>query len=104
MVVLVGPSRIHLAISYHETIATLCVEGPVRRVLEEQVLHQHGLRALDVQQARSVLLMLQEVNGTPPLLSVTFGTIEGSQNYNFYSKINVPQGNGDNNKENFQTH
>ena len=49
VVVLVGPSSIHLAESYHEPVTALRVEGPVGRVLEEKVLHQHGLGALDVQ-------------------------------------------------------
>ena len=49
VVVLVGPSSIHLAESDHEPVAALRVEGPVGRVLEEKVLHQHGLGALDVQ-------------------------------------------------------
>ncbi len=52
------------------TVAVLRVEGPVGRVLKQQVLHDHILARHDAHYSWTVLLELQELDRTPPLLAI----------------------------------
>lgn len=71
MIVLIGPSGTNITVSDDHAVAVLSPEGPVGRVLKQEVLDHHILGAKNVKDSGAILLVLQEIDGAPPLLTIS---------------------------------
>ena len=66
------PAHINVAPTHNQTVAIFEPKGPIRRVLEQDVLEDNVFAFTGVNQTRSVLFVPQKVDGPPPLAPISF--------------------------------